>query len=344
MPASNITPLEELERSIRKKNFSPLYYFYGDEDFLLRETVDVIVAHVLDASEKSFNFDVVNGYDADAKEIVSIASAFPMMAERRVVIVKDFERIGNKDLMIPFFNDPLPSTVLVMIGEKKIDSRTKLAKALGRFAVIMEFQPLKDYKIPAWISNHVAKRNKTITAKACELLHAHVGNSLREIHNEIDKLLIYIGEKQSIDLDDIDHVVGISKRYNIFELQNAIGSKNISRALDIMEGMIDAGEYPVGMITMLTKYFQKMWAMWDLLERKISRDELIKFLHLSPQQVQFLDKDLQTARSFSPRQIEHSFSILQETDEKLKSSSQDERLLLTLMLHNIIPQGERTRE
>jgi DNA polymerase III subunit delta len=344
MAASNISPLDELERSIRKKSFSPLYYFYGDEDFLLQETVDAIVAHALDASEKSFNFDVVNGYDADAKEIVSIASAFPMMAERRVVIVKDFERVGNKDLMIPFFNDPLPSTVLVMIGEKKLDSRTKLAKALGRFAVIMEFQPLKDYKIPAWINSHVAKRKKEITGEACGLLHAHVGNSLREIHNEIDKLFIYIGEKQSIDLDDIDQVVGISKRYNIFELQNAIGAKNISRAQDIMERMIDAGEYPVGMITMLTKYFQKMWSMWDLLERKITRDELIKFLHLSPQQVQFLDRDLQTARSFPLGQIEHCFSVLQETDEKLKSSSQDERLLLTLMLHEIIPRGDHDRK
>ena len=76
MAASNISLLDELERSIRKKIFSPLYYFYGDEDFLLQETVDAIVAYALDASEKSFNFDVVNGYDADAKEIVQLSYLF----------------------------------------------------------------------------------------------------------------------------------------------------------------------------------------------------------------------------------------------------------------------------
>jgi DNA polymerase III subunit delta len=336
----NTSPIDDLERSIKQKKFSPLYYFYGDEDFLMQEMVDSIIDRAIDASSRSFNLDVINGYDADAKEIVSIASAFPMMAERRVVIVKDFDRVGNKELLIPFFNDPLPSTVFVMIGEKKLDARTKIAKAIERFAVIVDFQPLKDYKIPGWISEKVSKRGKEIAADASELLHAHVGNSLRDLHNEIEKLFIYLGEKKSIGLDDIDRVVGVSKRFNIFELQNAIGTKNISRAQEILERMLDAGEYPVGMITMLTKYFQKLWSMWDLIDRKITRDELIKFLHLSPQQVQFLDRDLQVARSFSPAEIEQCFSTLQETDEKLKSSSQDDRLLLTLMLHAIIPHRE----
>ena len=337
---SNTAPIDELERSIKQKKFAPLYYFYGDEDFLIQEMVDSIIDHALDESSRSFNLDILNGYDADAKDIVSVASAFPMMAPRRVVVVKGFDRVANREVLIPFFSNPMPSTALVMVSEKKPDLRTKLSKALEQHAVIIEFRPLPDYKIPPWIGGRISKHGKEISTEACELLHAHVGQSLRELQNEIDKLFIYLGDKKSIDVDDIDTVVGISKRYNIFELQNAIGSKNLPRAQEILERMLDAGEYPVGMITMLTKYFQKLWAMWDLLERKISREELIKFLHLTPSQVQFIDRDLLVANNYSPVDIEHCFAVLQNTDEKLKSSSQDERLHLTLMLHEIIPHGE----
>ena len=258
---------EDVERSLRKKNFSPIYLFYGEEDFLIDETLQVLIDKAVEPSARSFNLDIVHGSDVDAKDIISLASAFPMMAEYRVVVVKDFDKLANTESLIPFIENALPSTLLVLILEKP-DFRLKVFKALEKYAAIVEFKRIYENKIPGWIENQISKLGKEASSDACLLIQSNVGNSIREIKNEIDKLFIYIGDKKFIEIDDVNAVVGISKRYNIFELQKAIGRKDIASAQEILERMLEAGEYPVSMIVMLTKYFQKLWIIWDIWKRK----------------------------------------------------------------------------
>jgi DNA polymerase-3 subunit delta len=332
---SNGLSYEDIESSIRQKIFSPVYLFYGEEDFLIKQTVDLLIKHSLNEAAKSFNLDIVQGSDLDARGVISLASAYPMMSDLRVVIVRDFDRLADKEALIPLIEKPPPTTVLVLISEKA-DFRLKLYKSLQTLAVTVKFNQLYEDKIPTWITNRIMKLEKEITSEACQLLQSHVGRSLREIQNEINKLFIYLGDKKIIDIDDVNAVVGMSKRYNIFELQNAIGNKNFTSAQDILTHMLDAGEYPVGIIIMLTKYFQKLWIIHDFIENKITRDELIETLRLSFKQIPHLNDEIAIAKNYSSSSIERSFSVLSETDEKLKSSSQDEKLLLTLMLNGLL--------
>jgi DNA polymerase-3 subunit delta len=332
---SNGLSYEDAERSIRQKKFSPVYLFYGEEDFLIQEMLDLIIDKAVDSSTQSFNLDILHGSDVDARDVVSLASAFPMMAEYRVVVVKEFDRLTNKDNLIPFIENALPSTVLVLILEKP-DFRVKINKSIEKYATLVEFKRMYDNKIPGWIENQIAKLGKSASPDSCQLIQSHVGNSIREIRNEIDKLFIFIGDKKSIDVDDVNAVVGMSKQYNIFELQKAVGRKDIATAQVILERMLEAGESPVSMIVMLTKYFQKLYIIWDLLENRITKDELIKTLRLSTRQLPHLDNDIAIARGFSSGALTRCFAALIDTDEKLKSSSQDEKLILTLMLYNMI--------
>ena len=332
---SSSLSFEDVERSIRQKKFSPLYLFYGEEDFLIQEMLDLIIDKAVDSATKSFNLDILYGADVDAIDIVSLASAFPMMAEYRVVVVKEFDRLTNKDNLIPFIENALPSTLLVLILEKP-DFRVKIYQSIKKYATVLEFKRMYETKIPGWIENQIAKLGKNASPDACQLIQSHVGNSIREIRNEIDKLFIFIGDKKSIDVDDVNLVVGISKRYNIFELQKAIGRKDIASAQGTLQRMLEAGESPVSIIVMLTKYFQKLYIIWDHLENKITKDELIQTLRLSPKQIPHLDNEIAIARNFPPEVLNRCFAALIDTDEKLKSSSQDEKLILTLMLHSMI--------
>jgi len=325
--------IDSVEESFRKKQFSPLYLFYGDEDFLIDQSIDLLIKAGVDESTRNFNLDVVYGSSIDAKSVVSLISQFPMMTERRIVIVREFDRILNKELLMSIVENPVLSTVAVFVSAKP-DFRQKMFKAFQQYAIVVECKQLYESNIPTWIITRVKMLGKTITAEAAQLIQAHVGRSLREIQNEIDKLFIYVGDKRTIDVADVNASVGMSKQYNIFELQKKIGQKSLSDALEITERMLDAGESAVGMIVMLTRYFQKVWLLQELQSQIANEYQLASAIGVS---AFFLNDYRAAARNFDPNAMENIFHVLLETDRELKLSGSP-KLLLTVMMHAIIKQ------
>ena len=332
--SARTTPPQVLESSLVRKRYAPVYLFSGEEDFLVEEAIDQLIDQALDESVSSFNLDIVYGADVDARRIVALASAYPMMSERRVVIVREFDRLSEKEPLIPYIENPLQSTSLVVISPKP-DFRLKVFKAIDANGTIVTFHQLFEDKIPAWIGKRVGEYGKKATPEACQMIGDHVGKSLRAIQNELDKLFIYIGDKLAIDADDVASVVGMSKQFNIFELQNAIGEKNLARSMSIMEYMLNAGESPIGIIVMLTRYFQKLWLLQELKTQNKSRYDLAKFLKVNPNNITLMNHYLQAVQKYDGAEIERVFGTLIATDEALKSSGGDEKLLMTLLLYKI---------
>ncbi len=324
--------IETFEALLKEKKFSPLYLFHGEEDFLVEELTKSLIDATLDESARSFNLDIVYGSDVDAKAIVSLAAAYPMMSERRVVVVKEFDKVLNKELLVPYFEIPSATTCLAIISVKP-DFRLKAYKLLKDTGIAVECKQLYDNEIPAWISSRVKKLGKKISPEACQVMQGYVSRSLREIQNEIDKLFIYIGEKQEISVDDVNNVVGMSKQFNIFELQKAIGKKEIGRAMEVMERMLDAGEYPVGIVAGLTKYMQKIWLAQELRGKQTSEYQLAADLGVSP----FFVKDyIEAARRYLSDELEKCFDALLQADLTLKSTSSDPKYVMTMLLYEMI--------
>ncbi len=318
--------------SIRKKEFAPVYFFFGDEDFLIDEIVDAVVAEGVDPATKGFNLDIIHGSEVNGKDIVSIASSFPMMAERRVVIVKDFDRVSNKELVEPYLEHPSPSTSLILIASKP-DTRKKPYPLLKKNSVGGEFSRLYDNEIPGWIQRRVAQLRRTMTPEAAELLQAYVGNSLREISNQIDKLLIAVGSKPAIEVEDVEAVVGISKEFTVFELTKMVGEKNISRSIEIVERMLDSGESPQLIIVMLTRHFIIMAKLRELHAAAGSEFELAGAVRINPF---FIKEYLSQLRRYSPVAVENAFLALTRADRELKSSATDPKLVMDVLLCEIM--------
>lgn len=326
--------LDDLESSIRQKKFKPLYYFYGDEDYLIDETIKLIVNNSLDSSTKSFNLDVVDANSLSAKEFVALASSYPMMTEWRVVIVRDVNRYfiseANREIMQRYFQNPSSTTVLVMVGNKP-DGRTAMAKSLKENGILFEFKGLWENQIPSWIKKHVEVFGKIITNDGAELLAQYTGNSMREIHSELEKLSIFVGDKSTIGEEDINALVGVSKVFNIFALQKAVGEKNISKSMIILENMLDNGESPLSIIVMLAKYFQKLWILNGTQFQ--SDAEIANVFGISP----FFVKEYRSAAdNYRIPEVENIFSVLLEADEALKTSASEERMAMTLLLYKIM--------
>lgn len=331
-----------LYESVRKKKFSPVYFFYGEERFLVDECVDAIIEHAVDPGMKEFNFDVLQGSEVDANKVLAIAASYPMMADRRVIILKEFERTlkkGTEELYVQYFENPSPTTVMVIIANNP-DFRKKPYTTLKTHAVVGEFRPYYENETIAWIESRVKKFGRTIDPTAAALLHSYVGSSLRELDNEIEKLTIAAGDAKTIAAANVERVVGVSREFTVFELANMVGEKNIAKSLEIADRLIRSGESAVPVIAALTTHFIKLYKLHDAVRQRRADSELSKVIGVH----QFFMKDyLSHIKKYSPAEIERVFLLLAEADLAVKSSS-DQNRVLTKVIAEIINGSPRNAE
>jgi DNA polymerase III subunit delta len=335
----------EFLQSVKSKKFAPIYLFHGEEDFLIDEGVQLIISKALDEGTKGFNLDVVYGTKAEAKDVVGHASSFPMMGTRRVVVVKEFEKLATtevaKEVIAAYINNPLESTVLVLVSLEP-DFRRKPFTDLKKHAELIECKPLYDNQVPGWIADRIKHLGKEANAEACRLMQAYVGNSLRSLQNEIDKLFIFIGDRKQVTVEDIAAVVGATKGYTIFELQNAIGRKDSKEAVKILERMLEGGQSPQMVLVMLTRFFTQLWKLSDVRSRRLSEQEISREIGVP---YYFVKQYVEFRSNFTGEQIERNFRFLLDADTVLKSTSRDAHLVLDLLIvtlihHSTEPVGE----
>jgi DNA polymerase III subunit delta len=328
----------DLESDLAGKKFSPVYLFYGEEDFLAEEASRAVIEHALTADQREFNLDVMYGGETDAREIISHASSFPMMSDRRVVLVREMDRLSNKELLAGYIENPSSTTCLLLLSEKP-DFRKKPYTSVRRHGQAFEFKPLYDNQVPEWIARRLKLRGRAIDGEASKILAAYTGTSLRDIQSEIDKLIIFSGDKKVITADDVREVVGMSKEFNVFELQKHIGTKNLGKSVEILDRMLDAGEPPVIIVASLTKYFASVWKLSGLVRKGASSQEQSRQAGIRPY---FLKEYLAVLQRYSLQEIEHAFELLAAADEKIKTTMMDHKQILLMAIIQLV--GEKDRE
>lgn len=223
---------EEIISDLKKRIFKPVYFLAGEEPYYIDIITDYIEEKVLPDDEKAFNQIVKYGDDTTIYEIIEYARRFPMMATHQVVIVKEAQTLKKIDELAVYLEKPLSSTILVFNYKyKTLDRRTKFFKTLESQAIYFESPRLRDYQIPGWIERYLMTRGIKIDPSASAMLTEFLGTDLHKIVNELDKLIITLPrEKPVITTALIEKNIGISKDFNNFELQKAIGEKNILKA------------------------------------------------------------------------------------------------------------------
>ncbi len=220
----------------KKKKYKPIYWFEGEEDFYIDELVNAAEHTILSQDEAGFNLSVFYGKDASWTDVVNACMRYPMFSEKQVVILKEAQQMRDLEKLEAYISNPLPSTILVVAHkEKKVDGRSKLAKLLKEKGVVLTTKKMYDNELPAWVQEFIETKGYQPTQKAIRLLVDHIGNDLSRIANEIDKVILNLGNRTTITEDDIEEFVGISKEYNAFELQDAVGKKNLAKAMQIVQ-------------------------------------------------------------------------------------------------------------
>ncbi|MES2680143.1 MAG: DNA polymerase III subunit delta [Bacteroidota bacterium] len=321
---------------LKRRIFKPVYFLCGEEAHYIDVISDYIEHNVLEAADREFNQTVVYGKDTDLVSILGLAKQFPMMSEHQVVIVKEAQNLKelNKSAgsdegetsksgsnsasqqFLGYIHNPQPTTILVFCFKyKTIDKRSAVAKALQKHAVYLESPKLYDNQVPDWISGYVKDKGYSIGPKATFLMSEFLGNDLGKIANEVNKLLISLPAASEITAELVQENIGISKDYNIFELQDALAKKDVLKANRIINHFAaNDKEHPAVMVlSSLFGYFSKILKYQFLADK--SKFAAAGALGVNPY---FVDGYAKAALNYNTLKLKHIFSYLKEYDLKSK--------------------------
>lgn len=219
----------------KKGLYKPIYWLEGEEEYFIDRVVDYAETSILSEAESGFNLSVFYGKDAEWADVINACRRYPMFAERQVVLLKEAQQMRDVTRLEAYVANPQPSTILVVAyKDKKVDGRSKLAKTLKEKGVLLTTRKLYDNQLPEWTQHMIQSRGLTISPKALALLVDHIGNDLNRIENEVQKLSVNLEKRKTITEDDIEHYVGVSKDYNLFELQSALARKDLVGCIRII--------------------------------------------------------------------------------------------------------------
>lgn len=262
--------VEKIIGSWKKKSFKPVYWLEGEEEYYIDQVMNYAEHKLLPESEASFNLTVFYGRDADWAAVINACRRYPMFAERQVVLLKEAQHMKDIDKLEGYIASPLDTTIFVAgYKGKSIDKRTKLYKILQTNAEVLTTKKIPEGKMREWITELAAAKGYSIQPKSAALLEEHIGNDLSRIANEIDKLSVNLQDKKTIDDDDIEKYIGISKEYNVFELQAAIAKKDLAGAIRIIN-YFEANPKAAAIqmvLPALYAYFSKIYAAYGMADK-----------------------------------------------------------------------------
>lgn len=302
---------------IKAGNIKPIYFFMGDEPYYIDKLTEYIENNILSEDEKGFNQMVIYGRDTTIDDVISNAKRYPMMADRQVVVVREAQELSKSiDKLESYVENPQTTTVLVFAYKyKTLDKRKKLPKLIEKSGVLFESKKMYDNQVGTWITRVLQGRGLTIEPKANAMLVEFLGNDLSRISNELDKLQIILPKGSTITAKDIEENIGFSKDFNVFELQNALGSKNQVKAYQIAQYFADnPKDNPMVVTTSLVfSFFVKLLKYHGLKDK--NPKNVASVLGVSP----FFLKDYDVAlRNYPMKKVSSIVATLRDVDNKSK--------------------------
>lgn len=307
---------EQILKDLKNKNYKPIYFLSGEEPYYIDKIAEYAQNNILTEEEKSFNQTVVYGKDTTVEEVIFNARRFPMMADYQVVIVKEAQDLAkNIAKLESYAENPEATTILVVCYKNTLDKRLKITKILEKKDYLYESKKIYENKLESWIDGLVKESGYSIEPKAAKMLADAIGVNLSRIHNEIEKLKITIPKQQTITPDDIERNIGISKDFNVFELQDALAEKNFLKAKRIVDYFQHNGEADrtivLSTVSSLFTFFSKVMMYHGLTDKS----QASRILGVNPY---FVDKYRIAATNYPMKKISAILHNLKQIDLKSK--------------------------
>ncbi len=310
----------DLVNDIKARKFKPVYLLHGEESYYIDKIAEYMEDAILTPDQKDFNFTVFYGKDTHPQQVIDACMRYPMFADFNVVMVKEGQMMKDRgkeiDKLEAYVERASPTTLLIICyKDGKFDARKKLFKQIKDKGLVYESEPVKESELPVFIEQYLKRRKVSIDSKATRLLIEYLGNDLAKISNELDKLCINLPESGVITVEQIEKNIGISKDYNVFELQSALLTKNMLQAYTIVQYLNDNPKTNPFVLTITNVHaaFQKLYHY--LIGGEVSDFDMYKIYQIHSSQ----KNEYRRARTlYSVQRVEEIFEILLDYDLRSK--------------------------
>lgn len=327
-------------KDIKQRQIALVYLFSGEEPYLARQLVTAIEEAVLEGTVQDFNYDLFDGEKTGLATVMEAAYTLPVFAEKRLVIVKNapWFTAQNKDigeqtkeqqqmssLLLDYLEQPVPTTCLVFMIPGKADKRRKVYKELVKKGIAWEGQLLEGQALGTFVQKWLGQRGKSISSRSLgAIISGHQGG-LELLVRELEKLEIYVGDRDEITLEDIKAVIIFPEQNSIFELTDAVGTKDPSKALWLLRWMLQSGEAPIYILIMLARQLRLILQGMALLEEGYSQSQMAQKMQAHPYAVK---KALTQARNHDKNALIIALEKILETDVAIKTGQGEPEALM----------------
>lgn len=333
----------DIWKKISKKQIDPVYLLYGTEAFLINETKQLLIDHVLDEEEKDFNFSVYDLEETPIEAALEDAETFPFMGEKRLVILQNpvfltSEKTKGKvehnlAKLEEYLSQPAPYSIVVFSAPyEKLDERKKVTKELKRKASVVEAKKLTEQELVVWVKERARLNNVEIEKDAIELLLSLAGTNLFMLTSEIDKLALYAGENRSINKDIVDRLTARSLEQNIFSLVDKVVRRNVEGALRIYYDLLKQNEEPIKILSVISGQFRLIYQVKELSRKGYGQQQIAGTLKIHPFRVKLAAGQ---AGSFSDEELMRIIKLLADADYQMKTGGMRKEMLIEMILFQI---------
>lgn len=321
---------QDIIKDIKAGKVAPIYLLMGEEPYFIDEIADFLEKTVVPEDMKGFNEHIMYGLDSDVQNIMSIAKGFPMMGDKQLVLVKETQQLKNLQDLVSYASNPQPSTILVLCHKyKKVDKRSALYKSIAKDGCVFLSETVRDYQIPKWIQGKAKSLKLSVADDVAHMLGEYLGTDLGRISTELEKLKLVVKDP-NISHDVVKKHVGVTKEYNIFELQQAVLSRDFAKSLIIADyySKNPKAGHIVPTISAVYNVHSRLIQLYYSKDKSpvgAAQFGISKFMHR---------KYLDGLQKYSLKKLVHNMSLLKDYDLRAKglgSSGQDDGLMIEMM-------------
>ncbi len=314
-----MTTYAEAKRDLESNTIARLYFLLGAEEFLARRLSNQIIESALSGGMKDFNFVELDPPSTDPSTFLQEVNSYPLGAVRRVVLIRQISSLSpsTQDALQNFLED-IPDFLTLILTADRFDRRKTLYKAISQAGVVVDLNPLRPAEVKAWIRDMLRERGKRVSQQLVDYIFELTGNDLSEVSNEINNLLEYVGERDTITRDDIDNLVASRRREPVYKLTECVAERDLLNAWFVLRELLAEGEQELRILWHLDFTVKRLLRAKCMLEEGVAEDTVVRNLQVKP----FLkSRFLRQARSFSLSELRQMYRTIVEWDNKFKSTS-----------------------
>lgn len=330
----------EFLREIKNHKISPNYFIFGMENYLKDKVISAITEKLTTKEVNDFDLVKLYGDNVSAVSVLEQLEMMPFMSKYRLIFLKNFGQMktSDKDIIAEYTKNPMPTSILVLTSDKS-DKRLSAYKIISENAISIECkQPYGSKDIIRWLNQELRKQHIFMDSEAVNLFANYIEPDYLIASNELEKMIIFTQNKGKITYDDVVECVGKSKTNSIFDLQNALGDRNLKKSLKVLENMISSNESPILIVSMLTNFFTQIWKIHALRKNNINDSE-ISSRYLPEIFFKYRENHLRYAKKYNIEGVMRVFSLLLQADTDLKSINIKKAIILETLIYNICKSG-----